>query len=161
MLNNAKTKFLGFLAMALLMVTSLGMVSCKDDTDEQAEADEKIILDYLAANNLEATRHSSGLYYKIIAPGSGSSPEAFSIVGVRYKGWLVDGTVFEQTEGTSVASYTLGGLIDGWQIGIGMLKPGGKISLYIPSKLGYGSKASGDIPANSVLVFDVELVSFF
>lgn len=121
---------------------------------------------YLATNNITGTtQHPSGFHYKITAPGSGSTPTLCSQIGINYKGQLADGTVFDQTTG-QIRVFVLGQLIPGWQLGIPLIKPGGgKITLYIPPTLGYGSTAIKDnqgnvvIPANSMLIFEVELVA--
>ena len=155
-----KTFFQTF-AFILVAYLALGIGSCKKDSESQAEIDEKKIVDYLAANELDAIRLSSGLYYKIQNVGNGMYPSLNSYVTVRYKGWLLDGTVFDQTSGGGTFSSYLYGVIEGWQVGVRLIRPGGKITLYIPSGMAYGKKATTSIPANSVLVFDIELVSFY
>ncbi|MFT3739211.1 MAG: FKBP-type peptidyl-prolyl cis-trans isomerase [Breznakibacter sp.] len=148
--------------LAVSTVLLAGGTSCsKDEMNARDKADQKLILDYLETNNLEATRHKSGLYYKIHNEGNGENPTLNSVVKVKYKGWLLDGTVFDQTEGTNTYSQRLYNLIEGWQVGIRLIKPGGRITLYVPSDMGYGKSQAGSIPANSVLVFDVELVLFY
>jgi len=143
----------------LLIPVLFFLLSCNKD-DSQAEKDDQIIKDYLSDNNIDATKHSSGLYYSITDEGSGGHPNANSEVTVRYRGYLTDGTTFDQTAGSSTATFGLGSLIEGWKIGIPLLKEGGKGTFFIPSVLGYGSQGSGSIPANSVIIFDIELVSF-
>lgn len=144
-----------FLLIPILLV----MLSCNKD-DSQAEKDDQIIRDYLSENNIDATKHSSGLYYTITKEGSGEHPNTGSEVTVRYRGYLTDGTTFDQTAGSTTATFGLGSLIDGWKIGIPLLKEGGKGTFFIPSVLGYGNQGTSSIPANSVTIFDIELVSF-
>jgi len=121
--------------------------------------DELAILSYLAANNITGyVKLSSGLYYKIDSMGSGISPNPSSKVYVTYSGKFTNNTVFDSVSDASKTGWTLGTLIDGWQIGLPLISKGGKIHLYIPSALGYGCAATGPIPANSVLVFDIVLV---
>lgn len=136
------------------------LLSCGKEDNSQAEADDRIIQDYLAENNIEATKHSSGLYYIITTEGTGNNPNSNSKVTVKYKGKLTDETVFDQTSGSSTATFGLTSLIEGWKIGIPLLKSGGKGTFFLPSVLGYGNNATPTIPANSVLIFDIELVSF-
>ena len=143
----------------LLIPILLILLSCNKE-DSQTEKDDQIIRDYLSENNIDATKHSSGLYYIITVIGTGNNPNANSEVTVRYKGYLTDGTIFDQTDGSSTATFGLGSLIEGWKIGIPLLKEGGAGTFFIPSALGYGSQGSGSIPANSVIIFDIELVSF-
>jgi len=81
-------------------------------------------------------------------------------VEVLYKGMLTNGEVFDETPSNSPKSFPLKNLIEGWQIGIPFLQKGGSGSFYVPSGLGYGSRTLPDIPANSVLIFDITLVDF-
>ena len=114
---------------------------------------------YLASATITATKHCSGMYYTINAAGSGATPTICSTVSVKYKGQLTNGTIFDQS--STPVSFNLGGLIEAWKKGIPMIKPGGKVTLYCPPSLAYGSQAVGTIPANSILVFEVELVGVF
>ena len=112
---------------------------------------------YLTANNItNAVKHPTGLYYIIENEGTGSRPTLCTNVAFTYKGQLTNGTVFDQA--TTPVLYPLSQLITGWQIGIPLVKTGGKIRLFIPPSLGYGSTAIPGIPANSVLIFDVTVI---
>ncbi|MFN5421791.1 MAG: FKBP-type peptidyl-prolyl cis-trans isomerase [bacterium] len=115
---------------------------------------------YLSSNNIsDAVKSNDGFYYKITEAGSGSSPSLCSNVSIFYTGSLTDGTIFDGT--TSVpASFTLNQLISGWQLGVPLLKKGGRMMLYLPPSLAYGSRSTGPIPPNSVLIFDIKLVDF-
>ncbi len=134
------------------------MLFACDKEGSQAEKDDQIIVDYLSENNIEATKHSSGLYYTFTDEGSGDHPNINSEVEVRYTGYFTDGRVFDQTAGTSTATFGLTGLIEGWKIGIPLLKVGGEGIFFIPSALGYGSQGYASIPGNTVLIFEIELV---
>jgi FKBP-type peptidyl-prolyl cis-trans isomerase len=108
----------------------------------------------------DAVKDTRGFYYKIVDAGAGpASPVSTSKVTIFYKGTLTNGSIFDQT-GTSPATFSLNQLILGWQYGLPLIKPGGKIILYLPPELGYGARAAGSIPPNSVLIFEVQLVSF-
>ena len=144
-----------FVVFACLLIFS----SCKKTVVNQPELDDQLIQGYLFANNLNATKDPSGLYYIITVDGTGVSPTLASTVEVKYSGYLLDETIFDQTASGKTFSSSLSGLIKGWQIGIPLIKKGGKATLFIPSALGYGSQAAGIIPANSVLVFDIELIN--
>jgi len=149
--------------LILLAICGLFMFACKDkilNPEEQLNADLDIIEKYLSDNNLTAQNSASGLHYIITEPGSGGHPSAQSTVTVKYKGYLTDGTVFDQTTGTSTASFPLANLIPAWQEGIPLLQKGGKGTFFCPSYLGYGTNGSGPIPPNSVLIFEIELVNF-
>ncbi len=141
----------------LFLLIPILLFSCSEG-EIQSEIDEQIIVQYLEDNDLEATRHSSGLYYSITEQGQGSYPDLSSKVRVVYKGELLDGTVFDS--GT-LDYYALSSLVAGFQYGIPLFNRGGKGILYIPSSLGYGSKQVGSIPTNSILIFDIELIDFY
>ena len=117
---------------------------------------------YLDSNGITASLNSFGFFYKIVNEGSGATPNLCSRVYVSYKGQLTDGTVFEQDNNQI---FTVGDLIEGWQKGIPLIQPGGEIKLYIPPSLGYGSTGLTDgnsnviVPPNSILVFDITLLS--
>lgn len=135
-------------------------VSCKKESSgpDFSAIDKEIIGEYLTLHNLTAQTTSSGLYYMITAPGTGAHPTITSSVTANYKGYLPDGTVFDQTT-TTPATFQLSGVIPGWQEGLQLIGAGGKIKLLIPSRLGYGDQVVGSIPRNSVLIFDVQLLS--
>lgn len=148
---------------SLLFLTISIFASCIPDpiSDEEIlKQDLKEIEKYLDDNNLTAQVTASGLHYIIEEPGTGGNPNKNSYVTVRYKGYLLDGAVFDQTEGTATASFNLSGLITGWQEGIPLLQKGGKGKFFIPSKLAYGRGGSGNIPPNTPIAFDIELVDF-
>jgi FKBP-type peptidyl-prolyl cis-trans isomerase len=103
----------------------------------------------------------SGLRYEILAAGSAAKPKVTDTVTIRYTGTLVDGTVFDSTEGReSPAEISLQEVIPGWTEGVQLIGKGGKIKLYIPAHLAYGDTGIGDIPPGAALIFDVELIDF-
>lgn len=118
-------------------------------------SEQKQVTDYLAANGLTATQHCSGLYYIIEEAGTGATPTVCSQIAFSYTGRLTSGHIFDQAA-TPIVS-PLSQLITGFKNGIPLIKAGGKIRLFVPPSLGYGPNTVGDIPANSVLIFDVTL----
>jgi len=134
----------------------IGISACKKSTPapNQAELDDQTIKSYISSHQLNATATGSGLYYVIETQGTGPQATASSIVNVKYKGYLTNGTVFDQSAGYET---DLNSVIQGWKEGIPHFKKGGVGKLLIPSALGYGSQATGNIPANSVLIFDITL----
>jgi peptidylprolyl isomerase len=102
----------------------------------------------------------SGLQYMILEEGSGEMPQVGDGVRVHYTGTLEDGTQFDSSVGGEPFQFTLGvgDVIAGWDEGIALLKEGSKARLTIPPGLAYGDRANGPIPANSTLIFEVELV---
>ena len=134
---------------------------CKYDACAVAAPSSEItqLESYLAGASITATKHCSGMYYTIDAAGAGNAPTICSTVSVKYKGQLTNGSVIDQS--TTAVSFQLGGLIEAWKKGIPLIRPGGKIKLYCPPSLAYGSQAVGSIPPNSILIFEVELVGVF
>ncbi|MEA3479229.1 MAG: FKBP-type peptidyl-prolyl cis-trans isomerase [Bacteroidota bacterium] len=101
----------------------------------------------------------SGLQYEIITEGNGPKPNDTSTVSVFYEGTLIDGTVFDSSYDTGdTVTFTLNGVIPGWTEGLQLMPVGSTYKFYIPSGLAYGSRATGPIPANSTLIFKVELL---
>jgi FKBP-type peptidyl-prolyl cis-trans isomerase FkpA len=136
--------------------------SCKKDSydvEKQAKIDDALIVDFIAKNSIVAVKHSSGLYYQIITPGTGNtSINASTSVTVNYEGRLLTGSIFDKS--STVVTFPLGNLIQGWQIGIPLIQKGGKIRLLVPSTLAYGNTSPGaGIPKNSVLDFTIELIN--
>ena len=121
------------------------------------------VQDVVTAKGVSATKHCSGVFYTIDSVGTGKTPTPCSYVAVRYKGTLTNGTVFDQQ--TSPISFDLTSLIPAWRNTLPLIKEGGKIRLYVPPSLAYGSSDVKDnsgnvvIPANSVLIFEVSLVA--
>lgn len=122
------------------------------------------VQNYLTTNSITATQHSSGLFYTINSQGSGQSiVNLCSIVSTKYTGKLTNGSVFDSS-GNNIVPFELGQLIVGWQKGLPLISKGGKITLYIPPTLGYGSndvKNSAGvviIPKNSIIIFEIELI---
>lgn len=104
---------------------------------------------------------ASGLQYEVLKKAEGAQPKADDIVSVHYEGKLIDGTVFDSSikRGTPVV-LPVSGVIPGWVEGLQLMHVGEKIKLYIPGDLAYGAQSpSPMIPANSVLIFELELLS--
>ena len=159
----------------LIITLLLWIVSCQKSTeiidknridctipsirDSIAEADRQTIHKYITDSSLTVDSTTSGLYYMIADSGTGIHPNLLSVITVLYKGYFTNGNIFSQTVRSTAVSFPLNQLILGWQYGIPLIKKGGKIKLLIPSRLAYGCNSSG-IPANSVVIFDVELIDF-
>ncbi|GAA4433997.1 hypothetical protein GCM10023188_24420 [Pontibacter saemangeumensis] len=158
------------LLQALLFFVALGaFTSCEEeykpfDPVKQRETDEQLIQEYLKNNNVDmaaVTRTNSGLYYLKLEEGTGAKVESGDNVEVKYKGWLLNGTEFDSNyDSTKPFEFMVGAqqVIAGWDEGLQLMHEGENARLYIPSRLGYGQRPAGTIPANSVLVFDVEIV---
>lgn len=129
---------------------------------QQAEQVQTVSDSFLTENakKLGIQTTASGLQYKMTKEGTGKQPSATSMVTVHYKGQLVDGKVFDSSiERGEPVEFPLNQVISGWTEGLQLMKEGGKATFYIPSQLGYGEQGvPGMIPANSTLIFDVELI---
>ncbi|OAQ40242.1 hypothetical protein A5893_04615 [Pedobacter psychrophilus] len=133
-------------------------ITVANDADRPAYED-NLIKDFLATNKITATKDAaSGLYYQIITPGTGNAVLSTSTIKAVYTGRLLTGAIFDQATSANPLTIALSSVIQGWQIGLPFIKSGGKIRLFIPSRLAYGSSAQNSIPANSILDFDIELV---
>jgi FKBP-type peptidyl-prolyl cis-trans isomerase len=153
---------LRLLPLALLL-SAFFLGACDENVSprKQAEIDRGLIEAYVAEKGLAGQFTESGLYYVIESPGTGDDfPSASSTVEIIYKGYLLDGTVFDDSEGFPTL-LNLGSVIAGWREGLQLFKRDAKGKLIIPSGLAYGTASpSSLIPKNSVLVFDIELLDF-
>jgi len=117
---------------------------------------------FLAMNSVSGTAagDTSGLVVQDQVVGTGAEATVGNTVSVNYTGKLQNGTVFDTSVGKAPIEFPLGGgyVIPGWDQGLVGMKVGGKRLLIIPPSLGYGSQDYGPIPANSTLIFEVELV---
>jgi len=141
---------------------ALAVFTEKMEAIKQLEEEKKQeMLEKLNSIGADAETTESGLKYIMIEEGSGKFPKSGENVSVHYSGYLLDGTKFDSSydRGEPIAfPLGQGRVIKGWDEGIGLLKVGGKAKFIIPPDLAYGSRAVGPIPANSILIFDVELV---
>ena len=99
-----------------------------------------------------------------IKVGNGAQPTFGSTVTVHYVGTLTNGKVFDSSRDRNQPfSFRIGTseVIKGWDVGLSTMKVGGKRKLEIPPEMGYGSRAVGSIPANSTLIFEVELLNVY
>jgi FKBP-type peptidyl-prolyl cis-trans isomerase len=102
---------------------------------------------------------ADGLQYQILKPGAGVSPKATDSVTVNYRGTLIDGTEFDSSyKRGEPAKFPVNGVIRGWTEALLLMKPGAKFKLWIPAPLAYGERGQPGIPAESALIFEVELV---
>jgi len=131
---------------------------------EKAAANLQAGKDFLEANSTQpgVTVLPSGLQYLVLTQGTGERPAAHNDVTCHYHGTLIDGTVFDSSvKRGQPASFPLNRVIKGWTEGLQLMPVGSKWRFFIPAELGYGNRqVSAQIGANSVLIFDVELLSF-
>ena len=151
------------LLYTLLLIPFL--FSCDDDNFYNAQAvledDIEIIKQYVVDNNLDAMEDASGVFYVVDEEGTGTEvPGGFAEISVAYTGYLMDGTQFDSATPVTPLNINLSQTISGWRFGIPKFKKGGKGTLIIPSPLAYANAAQNGIPANSILLFDIELLDF-
>lgn len=135
----------------------------------QMESDEKTLKAYFAKNKINASRHMTGLYYKMNKVGTGDTARAGDSVVVNYTGKTLEGKTFDSNVDSNFHhvmpfSFKLaqGQVIPGWDIGVGLMKKGSKATLYIPSPMAYGERSPGpEIPKNGILIFDVEVLNIY
>ncbi|MBD9417259.1 FKBP-type peptidyl-prolyl cis-trans isomerase [Pseudomonas sp. PDM16] len=127
--------------------------------EESAQAGKKFLEDNGKKEGVVTT--ASGLQYEVIKKAEGAQPKASDVVTVHYEGKLTDGSVFDSSiERGSPIDLPVSGVIPGWVEGLQLMHVGEKYKLYIPSELAYGAQSpSPAIPANSVLVFELELLA--
>jgi FKBP-type peptidyl-prolyl cis-trans isomerase len=120
--------------------------------------------EFLAKNGKEkgVQTTASGLQYKVIKAGDGKTPliSATDEVSVNYRGKLIDGTEFDSSYSRGQpATFPANGVIKGWQEALVMMRPGAHWELFVPPELAYGPAPRPGIPANSALIFDIEVLS--
>jgi len=125
--------------------------------DMSPEGNTKFLADNAKKEGVKVTQ--SGLQYRVIKAGAGKSPTPNDQVTVTYKGSLITGQVFDQTEAGQTATFPAGQLIPGWVEALQLMKEGDEWELVIPSALAYGDQgAGGVIPPNQTLVFQMSLM---
>ncbi|GAB5417816.1 MAG: hypothetical protein Crog4KO_24360 [Crocinitomicaceae bacterium] len=142
-----------------LLLIGLFILSCTTYNDDQKNEFDNKIEAYLKKKKIECKRSSSGLYYKILEPGEGDLIKLKDEVTFTYKGNLLNGKVFDERK--EPVTFKVQELIGGWKEVMLYLRPGGKAYLVCPPQLGYGEHELENIPANSILVFELEVKSVF
>ncbi len=111
-------------------------------------------------NNPGVITLPDGLQYKVLTDGSGPTPTVASTVTVNYRGTFINGTEFDSSARAGhPVTFPVTGVIKGWTEALQLMKTGSKWQLYVPANLAYGEQGNRAIPGNSVLIFDVELLS--
>ncbi|PKP52941.1 MAG: hypothetical protein CVT92_06635 [Bacteroidetes bacterium HGW-Bacteroidetes-1] len=137
------------------------------ETQKYAQAQEEVVESsrkleqYIKDNGITVQPQASGLYYIETQKGTGKKPHEGERVKVHYKGTLLDGTKFDASyDRNQPFDFVLGmgQVIKGWDEGIALMQEGGKATLILPFNLAYGERATGQIPAFSPLIFEVEFI---
>jgi len=143
-----------------ILVFKIEIIGLYDEVKQLASDAEKI-RDYLARGSIKAKQTKEGVYYKITKKGKGPKPESGQTMIIDYTGRLLDGTVFDSSiDRDQPFSFVLGAgqVIQGWEIGLQYFNKGSKGLIFIPSTLAYRDHQVGNIPPNSVLIFDVQVL---
>ena len=140
------------------------MVYARAAGEAMAERNTSAAKDFLAKNGREkgVVTTASGLQYKILAAGDKKAPPIgpADTVTVDYRGKLINGTEFDSSYSRGMpATFPVSGVIRGWQEALVLMKPGAKWQLFIPPELAYGPKVQQKIPPNSLLIFEVNVIS--
>jgi len=154
------TKFWIGIAAVVLVAGAAAYVGTADTVISGASNSQ-----YLAANasNEGVVQTESGLQYQVLLGGEGPSPQATDTALVKYKGSLRDGTVFDSSEKAPGGQVPMpvNGVVPGFSEALQLMQKGGSYRVWLPSALAYGEASPGpDIPANSLLIFEIELVDF-
>jgi FKBP-type peptidyl-prolyl cis-trans isomerase FkpA len=149
---------------AAVCATALLVAACGKDSTSPPEPkiEETTFAPALGVDLATMTKTPDGLYYKDLVVGTGATIANGQLINARYTGWFPDGTQFDSNvDAASPYPFNLGRgqVIAGWDLGLVGMKVGGKRQLVIPPSLGYGPDPYFEIPGNSILVFQVEVVS--
>lgn len=151
-----KKTLVSFLVLMVVILSSCGKNDTSGCQPASIASEKAQMVAYCTNNGINYTEHNSGLLYQIIDSGTTVSATSASNVSVVYTGKLLNGTTFDAT--ANPITLSLSSVIDGWKIGIPLIKKGGRIKLVIPSALAYSCTGAGSaIPPNSPLFFDVTL----
>lgn len=146
---------------SFLAIIALFFMSCNDDDSKEqidySAKNETEIKAYIAENNLDATRTSSGLYYVVNEEGTGKRPTTNSNITVAYKGYFIDKKAIGESKATG-ETYNLQNMIKGLIEGIPFFKEGGSGILLIPAHLAYGDGYQ-NVPGGAVLIYEIKLIA--
>lgn len=165
MMKNVKRFFIPAVFALLFYSCSPGSLTCSFDPCAMVAPAGEIqnVQNYLSSNSLVAAQHCSGLFYRIENPGSGAAPSPCSSISITYKTYFFNGSLIQQQ--TTPLVIPLGSSITATRITMPLIKTGGRVVFYVPPSLAYGSQEVRDqngnlvIPANSYLVYEVDLVA--
>jgi FKBP-type peptidyl-prolyl cis-trans isomerase FklB len=154
-------------SLATIALSAVLVSACNQEKEKMAEhgytLSDESNQEFLNDNGSKdgVVKRPSGLQYRVLHAGNGKNVTSGSdMVTVTYKGWLINGKVFDQTPPGQTATFPAGRLIPGWVEALSLMKEGDEWQLVIPSDLGYGARGAGaDIPPNQTLVFDMKLVA--
>lgn len=152
-------KTISIIAVVLLLVSNINCLKEEEPcTPVSVQNEQAAILAYANTKGMNGTFHASGLYYEIVNPGTGATPQLTSTITAHYFGKLISNdTQFDASTPGNPIVLLLSRFITGWQIGLPLIKKGGLIRMIIPSSLGYGCVGNGPVPPDAVLFFEISL----
>lgn len=147
------------LSRMFILGTLVAVLGCQPNNNSSQQEDIRYLQENARLDGVISL--ASGLQYKVIKEGNGNSPGPTDSVTVHYRGYLIDGKEFDSSyQRGKPATFPVNRVIKGWAEALQLMKEGAKWVLYIPPELGYGSRGMGStIPGDSVLTFDVELLT--
>lgn len=152
-----------FVRSAIVIVAAAMSASCtlEPPVAPAPDIEDTVFASGLGIDLTKMTKTASGLYYQDLTPGGGIAAASGNHVTVHYTGFLSNGTTFDTSIGKTPFGFTIGAsqVIKGWDEGMIGVRVGGTRRLIVPPALGYGPVQNGAIPPNSVLVFNVQLIS--
>jgi FKBP-type peptidyl-prolyl cis-trans isomerase len=135
------------------------------DPSSLAEKEQNTIINYAIDRLIPIKKSDTGLFYQVLEPGEGDFLKWGDYVSAHYKGYFLDGQIFDSSyRRDQPLEFYIGNMVPGWNEGLQLLKPGGKILLLLPSALAYGEKGFPDgkegylVPPNQILAFEVEVL---
>lgn len=144
----------------ILLFAAFIFITCTKKNDSACtpvmpDAESAQMAAFCTANGINFTVDANGIYYQVVDPGSGLTPNEASVITVNYTASTLDGNIIADTTATE----SLNEFIEGWRIAIPYIQKGGHIKMVIPSALAYGCTGSGDIAPNSPIYYDVMLIN--
>lgn len=148
--------------MKTIILSLMGLISltaCNTYNEDDLNSFDQQIKEYMKQNNLDYERSESGMYFSIVNEGDGEDYIRLTDnVTFTYRGSFITGEVFQIIKEQEALSFQVRELIVGWQEALSLLKNHGKINIIMPPHLGYGSKETGLIKPNSILVYELEVL---
>ncbi|MFT5859523.1 MAG: FKBP-type peptidyl-prolyl cis-trans isomerase FkpA [Flavobacteriaceae bacterium] len=145
-------RFTGHLLIGLTVV----LAGCSTYSDDDLSTFDVKIKNHLEKEDIKCERSESGLYFNILEEGEGDYIQFQDRVSFTYTGTLLDGAIFDNQQ--EPVEFAVADLIGAWKEIMLQIKKGAKVYLATPPQLAYGSNALDDIPANSVLIYEMDIL---
>lgn len=156
-------KYLYFIVGLFIFLYSCTTETTTTNPVAQLDYDKAIIKEYIKQNGYTVDSTKNFLYYSFTSKGTGTtSPTVEDTAKAYYIGYYVNGKVFDKRIRPNIPfEFPIKSVILGWQEILPLMKNGDKVTIFVPSSLGYGTAGSGSIPGNTILIFDIELQDFY